>query len=60
MPKNNEGLILRYHETHTILVDDCTYPHEDVDDSVAAAATFGILVFTWPMTSHTTSLLSLM
>jgi hypothetical protein len=35
MPKNNEGLLLQFRETHTRVVDDTsTYPHEEVDVTV--------------------------
>jgi hypothetical protein len=38
-PKNKEGLILRYRETHTHVVDDTsTYPHEELDAAVALVA----------------------
>jgi hypothetical protein len=39
MPKNKDGLLLRYRETHTRVVDNTsTYPHEDVEAAVALAA----------------------
>jgi hypothetical protein len=39
MPKKKEGLLLRYRETHTRVLDDTsTYPHEEVGAAVADAA----------------------
>jgi hypothetical protein len=42
MPKNKEGLLLRYRETHTRVVhgDRGTYPHEDVSAAVAYPSCF--------------------
>jgi hypothetical protein len=39
MPKNKEGLLLRFLETYIPIVDDTsTYPHEEVDAAVAVVA----------------------
>jgi hypothetical protein len=39
MSKNKDGLLLRYRETHTRVVDDTsTYPREDMEAAVALAA----------------------
>jgi hypothetical protein len=42
MPKNKEGLLFRYLETHTRVVHDDrgTYPHEDVDAAIADTSRF--------------------
>jgi hypothetical protein len=58
MPKNKDGLLLRYQETHTRVVDDTsTYPHEDVEADVAleTAATIVAITHFRPRMSATTA-----
>jgi hypothetical protein len=39
MPKNKEGLLLRFRETHARVIDDTlNYPHEEVDAAVSLVA----------------------
>jgi hypothetical protein len=57
-PKNKDGLLLRYQEAHTHVVDDTsTYPHEDVEAAVAlaAAATTVAITHSRPRLSATTA-----
>jgi hypothetical protein len=57
-PKNKDGLLLRYQEAHTHVVDDTsTYPHEDVEAAVAlaAAATTVATTHSRPCLSTTTA-----
>jgi hypothetical protein len=49
VPKNKDGLLLRYRETHTSVVNNTpTYPHEDVESAVALAAAATTVVTTHP------------
>jgi hypothetical protein len=58
MPKNKDGLLLRYRETHTRAVDDTsTYPHKDVetDAALATAVTTVATTHSRPRMSATTA-----
>jgi hypothetical protein len=45
-PNNKEGLLLRYHENHTCVVDGTYYPHEDVNADVGAVSTPDVVTAT--------------
>jgi hypothetical protein len=55
MTKNKEGLLVRYREMHTCVMDDTsTYPHEEVGAYVAHAASSVAMATFTPSATRTT------